>query len=58
MVAIVTHHGPQSCSTLRLFQNTTMWSPREKKKGAHSRALLGPVVCQNSFSFGPKSTMI
>ena len=51
---IVTPYGPLNCSTLRLFRNTTMWVSHEKKKRAHSRALLGLVVCQNSFSFGPK----
>ena len=55
MEAIVTQHGPQSCSTLRPFQNAIMWGPHEKKKRAASRALLGPLVCQNSFSFGPKT---
>ena len=58
MEAIFTPHSPQNCSTIRPFPNTTMWGPREKKKGADSRALLGPVVCPNSFSFGPQSTVI
>ena len=57
MEAIFTPHGPQNCSTFRPFQNTTMWGPHEKKKQADSQALFGPVVCQKSLSFGPKSTM-
>ena len=58
MEAILTHHGPKKWSTLRLFQTTTMWDPHEKKSGAASRALSVAVACQNSLSFGPKSTMI
>ena len=58
MEAILTPHSPQNCSTIRPFQNTTMWGSHEKQKGADSRALLGPVVCQNSFRFGPQSTVI
>ena len=55
MEVIFTSDSPQNCSTIRPFQNTTMWGPHEKKKEADSRALLGPVVCQNSFSFGHKA---
>ena len=58
MEAIFTRNCPQNYSTIRPCQNTTMWGPHEKKKGADSRALLGPVVCQNSFSFGPQSAVI
>ena len=58
MEANFTPHSPKNCSTIRPFQNTTMWEPHEKKKGADSRAILGPVVCKNSFSFGPQSTVI
>ena len=58
MEAIVIHQSPQNCSTLRRLQNITMWGPHDKKKGADSEALLGAVVCQNSFSFGRQSTVI
>ena len=58
MEANFTPHSPQNCSTIRPFQNTTMWVPHEKQKGADSPALLGPVVCENSFSFGPQSSAI
>ena len=50
--------SPQNYSTIHPFQNTTMWIPNEKKKGAGSGALLGPVVCQQSFIFGPQSIVI
>ena len=58
MEAIFTPHRPQNCCTLRPFQSTTMWGPHGKKKRAAMRALLGAMVCQNSFAFGPQSTVI
>ena len=61
MEAIFTHHSPQNCSTIRPFQNTIMWGPHEKKKGADRRALLGPVVCHAMIPRGvyiPLRTMV
>ena len=58
MEAIFTPNSPQNSSTLRPFQNTTIWVPHDKKREADSRALLGLVVCQNSSTFGRQKTVI
>ena len=56
--AILAHHGPQKCSTIRpLF--LLMWYPHCcVLKGADSRAVLGAMGCKNSFFFGSERIVI